>query len=91
MQISALFQQVALNVILLAIVRLSAQVLGFPIKDRIALRFAAPQKTLALGIPFVLSLCESTPELVVGIITIPIIMYHPIQLIIASSLKDWKA
>jgi sodium/bile acid cotransporter 7 len=80
----------ALNVALLLIITLTARLMRFGKQDRIALLFSAPQKTLALGLPMVISICESSPDLSVGVLSIPVIMYHPIQLVVASIIKDWE-
>eukprot|EP01083_Nonionella_stella_P098272 276304_1 len=56
----------------------------FNIYDRIAILFCASQKTAAFGIPIVSSLFETTPYL--GIYLVPLLIYHPLQLIIDSFL-----
>ena len=58
--------------------------LRFTIYDRIAILFCACQKTAAFGIPIVSSLFESSEYL--GIYLVPLLIYHPLQLIIDSFL-----
>eukprot|EP01084_Bolivina_argentea_P306920 530435_1 len=56
--------------------------LKFNIYDRIAILFCGSQKTAAFGIPIVSSLFESNQYL--GIYLVPLLVYHPLQLIIDS-------
>jgi sodium/bile acid cotransporter 7 len=64
----------------------ATRLLGFTVRDRITAMFVAPQKTLALGAPL-LTIYFSGPE-VAGIALLPLIFYHPFQLIAASFLKE---
>jgi len=61
--------------------------LGFNEKDRIAILFCAPQKTLAMGLPLIAAVLSGRPELQ-GIATLPVILYHPIQLVVAGILEQ---
>ena len=58
--------------------------LRFTLYDRIAILFCACQKTAAFGIPIVSSLFESSEYL--GVYLVPLLIYHPLQLIIDSFL-----
>ena len=60
---------------------------GFARADRIALLFVAPQKTLSLGLPLIAASLKARPELI-GLASLPIIIYHPLQLFVAGVLKD---
>jgi len=64
-----------------------ARLLGFNEKDRIAIFFCAPQKTLAMGLPLIAAVLSNRPELE-GLATLPVILYHPIQLVIAGFLEQ---
>eukprot|EP01083_Nonionella_stella_P098271 276303_1 len=61
----------------------------FNIYDRIAILFCASQKTAAFGIPIVSSLFETSAYL--GIYLVPLLIYHPLQLIIDSFLVQTLA
>ena len=53
--------------------------------DRRSALFVAPQKTIALGLPLLHFFFTSQPELA-GLMSIPLILYHPLQLLIAGFL-----
>jgi len=54
--------------------------------DRIAAGFCAPQKTLASGIPLAKAIFGAHPGL--SLILLPILLYHPLQLIVCGVLAD---
>lgn len=54
--------------------------------DRIAASFCAPQKTIASGIPLAKAIFGAHPGL--GLILLPILLYHPLQLIVCGVLAD---
>lgn len=54
--------------------------------DRIAAAFCAPQKTIASGIPLAKAIFGSHPGL--GLILLPVLLYHPLQLIVCGLLAD---
>ena len=54
--------------------------LGFTRGDRIAALFCATQKTLALGVPMLSILYGHDPQL--AWLTLPLICYHPLQLVL---------
>ena len=54
--------------------------------DRIAAVFCAPQKTIASGIPLAKAIFGAHPGL--GLILLPILLYHPLQLIVCGVLAD---
>ncbi len=70
---------------LVGLVMVTTKLLKLPIPDRITAIFVAPQKTLALGAPL-LTIYFSGQE-VLGVALLPLIFYHPFQLIIAGFLK----
>lgn len=67
----------------LAGVAAGARALGFGRGDRIAIYYTATQKTLALGVPMAHATLGGDPRLL-GLALLPIIVYHPLQLIIAG-------
>ena len=56
----------------------------FSIYDRIAILFCATQKTAAFGVPMITTLYEESNNL--GLYTVPLLLFHPIQLVIDSLL-----
>jgi sodium/bile acid cotransporter 7 len=54
--------------------------------DRIAAAFCAPQKTLASGVPLAKIIFGAHPGL--GLILLPILLYHPLQLLVCGMLAD---
>jgi sodium/bile acid cotransporter 7 len=58
--------------------------LGFSTADRIAAIFCGSKKTLASGVPMAQLMFGETPDL--GLILLPIMIYHPLQLIICGAL-----
>ncbi len=70
---------------LVGLVMAATKLLKLPTPDRITAIFVAPQKTLALGAPL-LTIYFSGQE-ILGVALLPLIFYHPFQLIIAGFLK----
>lgn len=62
----------------------SSRVLGFSVEDRPAIFYCSTQKTLAAAVPLGTSLFGSDPAF--GIILLPVMIYHPIQLILGAFL-----
>jgi sodium/bile acid cotransporter 7 len=54
--------------------------------DRIAATFCAPQKTIASGIPLAKAIFGTHPGL--GLILLPILLYHPLQLLVCGVMAD---
>ena len=67
-------------------VAVAARVLGLDRGDRIAAMFCAPQKTIASGIPLAKALFGAHPGL--GLIVLPVLLYHPLQLIVCGILAQ---
>lgn len=63
-----------------------SRLLRLKAEDRISALFAAPQKTLAMGVPL-LSLYFSGNAELLGIAILPLLFYHPFQLLVAGVLK----
>eukprot|EP00466_Bigelowiella_natans_P004691 jgi/Bigna1/88021/estExt_fgenesh1_pg.C_270082 len=55
--------------------------------DVVAVLFCSTQKTVALGIPLITAIYEESDN--AGILSIPVLIYHPMQLIIGSLLVPW--
>jgi sodium/bile acid cotransporter 7 len=66
----------------------AGRLMGYPREDRIAMLFCGSQKTLSLGLPMIAACLATRPELI-GLASLPIIVYHPTQLITAGFVKDW--
>ena len=76
----------AAHLTLVGLVLLSAKILRFSTPDRITAMFVAPQKTLALGAPL-LTIYFSGQE-ILGVALLPLLFYHPFQLLTAGFLKS---
>lgn len=81
----------ALGVILIFALAMSlveglSRATGLDRGDRIAASFCAPQKTIASGIPLAKAIFGAHPGL--GLILLPILLYHPLQLIVCGVLAD---
>lgn len=63
-----------------------ARVLKFPDEDRIAAVFCGSKKTLAAGVPMAKLIFGAHPAL--GLILLPILIYHPIQLAVCGVLAQ---
>ena len=62
------------------------KICGFKREDLIAIVFCAPQKTLAMGLPLLAAILATRPDLE-GLASLPVIIYHPTQLLIAGYLE----
>jgi sodium/bile acid cotransporter 7 len=60
--------------------------LHFPVEDRIAAIFCGSKKTLASGVPMARLIFAGNPGL--ALILLPIMIYHPLQLVICSALAN---
>jgi sodium/bile acid cotransporter 7 len=64
--------------------------LGLQLEDRIAVVFCGSKKTLASGIPMAHLIFGANPAL--GLILLPIMIYHPLQLAIGGILaQHWSS
>ncbi len=66
--------------------RVTARWLGFDAEDEIAVVFCGSKKTLASGVPMAKLLFGAHPGL--GVIVLPIMFYHQLQLLVCSVLAD---
>jgi len=60
------------------------EVFGFSTEDRIAVQFCGSKKTLASGVPMAQLMFGSHPG--IGLILLPIMIYHPLQLMLCGFL-----
>jgi solute carrier family 10 (sodium/bile acid cotransporter), member 7 len=63
-----------------------ARALGFAREDRIAAMFCGSKKTLASGVPMAKLIFGAHPG--IGLILLPIMIYHPLQLVICGVLAQ---
>lgn len=73
-------------VVVAASVNVLCRRLGFEVEDRITAIFCGSKKTLASGVPMAQLIFGSHPGL--GLILLPIMIYHPLQLVICSAMAD---
>ena len=79
--IATLASFVLLGLALLFVTALS-RALGFTLPDRIAALFCGSKKTLASGVPMARLIFGAHPGL--GVILLPIMIYHPLQLVVGG-------
>ncbi|GEM_PF-121944 len=73
--------------LLLAAAYLVGRAFAFGAADRITIMFAAPQKTLPMGVPLLSAYFQDRPE-VLGLALLPLIFYHSFQLFSAGILTS---
>ena len=87
---SVIFSALAGSAILLAIIlwltTRTARALKFSTADEIAAVFCASKKSLAAGAPMAALIFGANPGL--GLILLPIMIYHPLQLIVCSVMAE---
>ncbi|MDY3560152.1 bile acid:sodium symporter [Gemmata sp. JC673] len=62
----------------------ACRLLGFPEEDRIAAVFCGSKKTLASGVPMAALIFGASAD--TGLILVPIMIYHPLQLVVCGVL-----
>jgi len=72
--------------IAMTVMSLSADAAGFSREDKIAAMFCGSKKTLASGVPMAKLIFAANPAL--GLILLPIMVYHPMQLVICGFLAE---
>lgn len=70
--------------VVLSLTRLAARRMGFALPDEIVAVFCGSKKSLASGIPMARLLFGTRPEL--GMILLPVMLYHQIQLLVCAGL-----
>ena len=76
----------ALFVLVMLVTSATSRALGFTREDRIAAMFCGSKKTLASGVPMAKLIFGAHPGL--GLILLPIMIYHPLQLIVCGVLAQ---
>lgn len=76
----------ALFAVVMFVTSAASRALGFPREDRIAAMFCGSKKTLASGVPMAKLIFGAHPGL--GLILLPIMIYHPLQLVICGLLAQ---
>ena len=80
---------IALFVVVMFAVSVASRALQFSREDRIAAMFCGSKKTLASGVPMAKLIFGAHPAL--GMILLPIMIYHPLQLVICGVLAErWR-
>jgi len=70
----------------MTVVGLTSRAFGFSREDRIAAMFCGSKKTLASGVPMARLIFGAHPG--IGLILLPIMIYHPLQLVICGVLAQ---
>jgi len=86
MMVGTVFGAGLLFFIVMTIVGAVSDTLKFPAEDRITAIFCGSKKTLASGVPMAQLIFGTHPG--IGLILLPIMIYHPLQLIICASLAS---
>jgi sodium/bile acid cotransporter 7 len=76
----------AIFALVMTIVGSTSRKLGFTREDRIAAMFCGSKKTLASGVPMARLIFGAHPG--IGLILLPIMIYHPLQLVICGVLAQ---
>jgi len=66
----------------MSLVWLASRALGFAPSERITALFCGSKKTLASGVPMARVIFGAAPGL--GLILLPIMLYHPLQLMVGG-------
>jgi sodium/bile acid cotransporter 7 len=77
---------VALFALVMIVTSSASRALGFNREDRIAAMFCGSKKTLASGVPMAKLIFGAHPG--IGLILLPIMIYHPLQLVICGLLAQ---
>jgi sodium/bile acid cotransporter 7 len=77
------------HIILIFMAYYSGRLLRFSPRDIISAIYAGPQKTIALGAPLLSTYFAATPE-ILGMAMLPILIYHPWQLLVAAVISRMK-
>lgn len=71
------------HIVLLGLAWTGARIFGFDRADRVSVLFTAPQKTLAMGVPLLTTFFGSQASVLGGAL-LPLVFYHPWQLLVAG-------
>jgi sodium/bile acid cotransporter 7 len=81
---------VALLLVVLLFTSQISRLCGFAIEERIVAVLCGSKKTLAAGVPMAHLVFEANPRL--GVILLPLLLYHPLQLVVCGWLAGrWAA
>lgn len=75
------------HLLMVLLAYLGAVLFHFPIEEKITILFVAPQKTMALGVPLLSVYFANNPSLL-GFALLPLLFYHPWQLMVAGVLRS---
>jgi sodium/bile acid cotransporter 7 len=75
------------HILLLLIAYGGARMFRFSRENTISVLYAAPQKTLAVGVPLISTYFVSNPE-ILGLALLPLVFYHAWQLLVAGFVKS---
>ncbi len=84
--VETLIGSAVLFFLVLGLMRWTSQALGMPLEDCIAVVFCGSKKTLASGVPMAHLIFGTNPAL--GMILMPIMIYHPLQLAFGGMLAQ---
>lgn len=65
----------------------AARIFDFPKPDRVAAMFVSSQKTMAMGVPLLTIYFSGRPD-ILGIVLLPLLFYHPFQLLTAGVIRS---
>ena len=74
--------------VLLGLSYLLGRTFNFSKKNMITILYTAPQKTLAMGVPLLTTFFADSPELL-GMALLPLLFYHPWQLLVSGFVKSF--
>ncbi len=77
------------HILLLLIAYGGARLFRFSRENTISVLYAAPQKTLAVGVPLISTYFASNPE-IIGLALLPLVFYHAWQLLVAGVVKSTR-
>jgi sodium/bile acid cotransporter 7 len=84
----ALFVYLAASApIIAALAWCCARLAGLARRDAIEALFAGSQKTMAMGIPLLSAYLASRPD-ILGIAVLPLVFYHPVQLVVSGAARS---
>lgn len=74
------------NILLVLIIFSGTKIIKFSKKDSASAVFAGSQKTMAMGVPLLSAFFAFQPDLL-GVVLLPLLFYHPWQLLVAAFVK----
>jgi solute carrier family 10 (sodium/bile acid cotransporter), member 7 len=82
--VAAVVGSLILFFVVMGVVTTLCRLAGFSVEDRIATVFCGSKKTIASGVPMAQLIFAADPRL--GVILLPLMIYHPMQLVICGVL-----